>query len=284
MRDDVAMTSGHGQAQLDDANADFWSELCGTGLARAVGVDDASADSLARFDRAYMDLYPYLGRYLPWHSGERVLEIGLGYGTVGELLAQRGLDYHGLDISPGPVAMMIHRLEMLGLGDAGTRVKHGSALEIPHPDGSFDVVVSIGCLHHTGALARAIANVQRVLRPGGQAMIMVYNKHSYRRAVMLPIQLLRDGVWRDPRRRSEFVRANYDANSDGTAAPATEFSSVRDVRRMFSSFTEVRVRRENFDDFVLVLSGKPRFSIERAAFLNNIARIAGLDLYITATK
>ena len=111
MRDDVNMTGERGQAQLDDANADFWSELCGTHLARTVGVEDASAESLARFDRAYLDIYPYLERYLPWRSRERLLEIGLGYGTVGQLLAQRGLDYHGLDISPGPVGMMVHRLE-----------------------------------------------------------------------------------------------------------------------------------------------------------------------------
>src|ERR1700704_2730176 len=107
------MTTEQSQQHLDQANADFWSELCGSHLARTVGVDDASAGSLARFDQAYLDLYPYLQRYLPWHSGERVLEIGLGYGTVGQLLAARGLDYHGLDISPGPVAMTQHRLQML---------------------------------------------------------------------------------------------------------------------------------------------------------------------------
>ncbi len=95
--------AAHGQGQIDANNASFWSELCGTHLARTVGVEDASAQSLARFDRAYLDIYPYLERYLPWRSHERLLEIGLGYGTVGQLLAQRGLDYHGLDISPGPV-------------------------------------------------------------------------------------------------------------------------------------------------------------------------------------
>ena len=107
------MTTEPEQKQLDEANAEFWSELCGSHLAREVGVEDASAESLARFDRAYFDMYPYLQRYLPWMSGERLLEIGLGYGTVGQLLAERGLDYHGLDISPGPVAMMRSRLEML---------------------------------------------------------------------------------------------------------------------------------------------------------------------------
>lgn len=277
------MTGEHGQAQLDDANADFWSELCGTHLARTVGIEDASAESLARFDRAYLDIYPYLERYLPWRSHERLLEIGLGYGTVGQLLAQRGLDYHGLDISPGPVGMMVHRLDMLGVADAADRVNEGSALSIPHPDESFDVVVSIGCLHHTGDLAGTIREVQRVLRPSGEAMVMLYNRHSFRQVVMLPAMELKRGLWRDRDKRAEFVRAAYDANSEGSAAPATEFSSAGDVRRMFAGFSEVRIRRENFDDIVVRLAGRT-LAIPRRPLLGNVARIAGSDLYVTATK
>jgi SAM-dependent methyltransferase len=278
---------GESQERLDAANADFWAELCGTHLARAVGVEDNSAESLARFDQAYLATYPYLERYLPWRSGERVLEIGLGYGTVGQLLAARGLDYHGLDISPGPVGMMVHRLELLGVADARARVKQGSALEIPHPDASFDVVVTIGCLHHTGDLARAVGEVRRVLRRGGQAMVMVYNKHSFRRSVALPLAMLRSGTlrsaeWRDPARRAELLRAHYDADSEGTAAPATEFTSAAEVRRMFSGFSSVSVRRENFDDLVLSVHGVT-LSVSRALLLRNIARIAGVDLYVTAT-
>jgi ubiquinone/menaquinone biosynthesis C-methylase UbiE len=272
-----------GQQQLDADNANFWSELCGSHLAREVGVTDASAQSLARFDRAYMDLYPYLERYLPWRSGERVLEIGLGYGTVGEFLARRGLDYHGLDISPGPVAMMTHRLKNAGVPDAEARATTGSALAIPYPDASLDVLVSIGCLHHTGDLASAIAEVHRVLRPGGEAMVMVYNRHSYRRAVMLPVQTVLRGGWRDRGKRDELVRAAYDANAKGDAAPATEFTSVADVRRMFSAFSDLRVRRENFDAFVLHLAGRTAV-IPRKLFLNNVARLVGSDLYVTARK
>ncbi len=283
MRDDMDMTVERGQVQLDDANADFWSELCGSYLARTVGVEDTSAESLARFDRAYLGMYPYLDRYLPWHSGERLLEIGLGYGTVGKLLAERGLDYHGLDISPGPVGMMIHRLEMLGATDAHARVQQGSALSIPHPDGSFDLVVSIGCLHHTGDLAGAIGEVHRVLRPGGEAMIMVYNRHSFRHVVWLPAMALKRGVWRNHGRRAEFLRASYDMNLGGTAAPATEFSTSGSVRRMFAAFSEVRVRRENFEDLVLPLAGKT-LAIPRAYFLNNAARLVGSDLYVVARK
>jgi SAM-dependent methyltransferase len=263
------------QQQLDASNAEFWNELCGSGLAREIGVEDASAESLARFDRAYWGLYPYLAGYLPWHAGERVLEIGLGYGTVGQSLAERGLDYHGLDISPGPVGMMVHRLQLLGLEDAGARVKQGSALAIPHPTDSFDVVVSIGCLHHTGNLAAAIAEVQRVLRRGGHAMVMLYNRHSYRRLVTMPARMLREGVIHDRARRVELERATYDANVEGTAAPATVFTSAAEARRLFNGWSAVRVRREN--------CGGTRV-IGRDALLPIVGRIAGLDLYITATK
>ena len=122
-----------------------------------------------------------------------------------------------------------------------------------------------------------------MLRKGGQAMIMVYNRHSYRRAVMLPVRMALRGAWRDPARRAEFVRATYDADTEGTAAPATEFTSAAGIRRLLAGFSEVKVRRENFDDFLLSVRGRHLF-IKRAVFLSNIARIAGTDLYVTATK
>jgi SAM-dependent methyltransferase len=273
------MTTGR-QSDIDASNAEFWSELCGSGLARAVGVDDASAHSLARFDRAYLDLYPYLERYLPWRSGERVLEIGLGYGTVGGLLVARGLDYHGLDIAPGPVAMMEHRIGLLGGQGSATQ---GSALDIPHPDGSFDVVVSIGCLHHTGSLARAIDEVHRVLRPGGEAMLMVYNARSYRRLMTLPAKALLSGAWRDPARRREEVRGAYDSNEAGEAAPVTEFTEIGELRVMLDRFSDVKVRKENCDPIVLGW-GPVRRAIPRAWLLSNLGRVLGLDLYVTARR
>ena len=69
----------------------------------------------------------------------------------------------------------------------------------------------------------------------------------------------------------------------GAAAPATEFSSAGDVRRMFAGFSEVGIRRENFDDIVVRIAGRT-LAIPRTAVLGNVARIAGSDLYVTATK
>ena len=264
------------QAQIDRRNAAFWDELCGTGLAQQLGITGPSPENLARFDDAYMAIYPYLDDYLPPGPGEgrRLLEIGLGYGTVSQRLAERGFDYHGLDIAAGPVEMVRHRLTELGVEDPQDRVRVGSVLEMSHPDESFDEVVTIGCLHHTGDLPRAVGEVRRVLRPGGRALVMVYNARSFRRARMALGSRIRGR-----RTDDEVMRASYDANREGEAAPATVYTSRAEAKRLFEGFSEVRVRSENFDPLQL-----PRLTVARERLLGWPARLAGLDLYITAVR
>lgn len=259
------------QTSIDAGNARFWDELCGSALARQVDVRDSSADSLARFDRAYLGQYPYLPAYLPRRelSGADVLEIGLGYGTLSSQLIQRGASFHGVDIAEGPVEMARHRLRLAGQ-DADERVVQGSALELPHPDDSFDFVYSIGCLHHTGDLPRAISEVHRVLRPAGTAIVMLYHRHSARRLIQVVLPaLLRRG------RSAERVRGMYDVNAAGEAAPHTDYVSRREVGQLFSGFGQVQIDVRNFDN--------TRF-IPRERLLGNVDRVLGLDLYITARK
>lgn len=264
------------QKDVDHRNAEFWNELCGTALARRVGVTNASADSLARFDAAYLGTYPYLKRYLPASlAGRRVLEVGLGYGTLGQILVERGADYYGLDIAAGPVEMMRHRLSLMGSGETSRRVSIGSALDIPHDAGSFDLVVSIGCLHHTGDVPRAISEVHRVLAQGGSTLVMLYHSRSFRRLANRVRRRVGLG------RSAEREWARYDANAAGEPAPVTEFFSRAQVFELFGNFSSVHVRAENFDDISL-LGG--RFRVRREWLLGSIARLGGLDLYVTAVK
>ena len=218
MGPEYSQAVGQEQAEIDVRNAAFWDELCGTAFARSVGVTDASPQSLARFDAAYLDFYSYLDGYLPpAGSTGRVLEIGLGYGTLGQALAERGLDYSGLDIAEGPVEMMRHRLAGLGVEDPTGRVQVGSALDVPHPDGAFDFLYSIGCLHHTGDLPRAVSEVHRVLRPGGRAVVMLYNRHSFRRLALAVMNLPK--LLRGRGAHEESVRGTYDRDTSGAPAP-----------------------------------------------------------------
>jgi SAM-dependent methyltransferase len=99
------------------ANAGFWNDLCGSAAARAWGITDRSMDSLRRYDENFLRYYPYLSRHIPWTGlhGKRVLEIGLGYGTVSQKLAETGAIFTGLDIAANPVALVRHRLRQNGL-------------------------------------------------------------------------------------------------------------------------------------------------------------------------
>lgn len=268
------------QSDIDAANAGFWDELCGSTLAQSLGIDSATPENLARFDEAYLEAYPYLTGHLPdaGANGRRLLEIGLGYGTVSQILAERGFDYNGLDIAAGPVEMVRQRLRYLDVDSPDQRVIAHSVLEMPHPPESFDDVVTIGCLHHTGDLKRAVAQVHAVLRPGGRALVMVYNKNSYRRLKMAAGRIP-DRIRGSGDRTDEEMRHAYDHNTEGQAAPATEYTSVRGAKEMFGAFSGVKVRRENFD--YTNFRGRP---ISRDFLLGFPAHRAGLDLYIEATK
>jgi len=273
------------QSETDVRNAAFWNELCGSGLARSLGITDQTPESLRKFDEAYMALYPYLSSYVTEQDlkGKRLLEIGLGYGTLGQIIARRGCQYHGLDIAHGPVEMMRYRLALLGQ-EGGGRVQEGSALDIPFPEGTFDYVYSIGCLHHTGDLPKAVSEVYRVLAAGGKAVVMLYNRRSFRKLAQLRTRYLWELLTRRRRPGSfgEAVRARYDSNSAGNAAPHTDFVSRSDVRRhLFERFSSIRIDVQNFDGYVLF---RRRIVIPRERLLGNIARVLGTDLYIVATK
>jgi SAM-dependent methyltransferase len=270
------------QTDVDRQNAAFWSELCGSSAARSLGITGNEPDALQCFDDWYFDYYPYLKTYVDPYDlhGRNVLEIGLGYGTLGQYIAERGAVYHGLDIAPTPVEMMRHRLRMLGAA-ADDHVVQGSARDIPFAPETFDYLYSIGCLHHTGDLEGSVAEVHRVLKPGGTAVLMLYNRHSLRQ------------LWRVDRRRveaafrtgripsAETVRAYYDTNAAGDVAPHTDFTSRRGARRLLRRFSRVEIKADNFD----TLRVTRRLAIRRERLIEGpLVRLLGLDLYITATK
>jgi SAM-dependent methyltransferase len=260
------------QSAVDTQNAAFWDTLCGWNLAQEAGITGRGEDDLRRFDELYLGFYPYLERYVPADfGGKKVLEVGLGYGTLGQLIASRNADYHGADIAEGPVANMRRRLAWLGRPE--DHAVQASVLDLPFADATFDYVYSIGCLHHTGDLERSMQEVQRVLVPGGRAVVMLYNRHSARRARYAVARALQ----RRPRGSlDDELRRVYDAHDSGEAAPHTDFVSRSEVRRLFRDFTSVKIEVQNFDGY--------RFGLRREWFLGTFARVVGLDLYIVAHK
>ncbi|MGH8636936.1 MAG: class I SAM-dependent methyltransferase [Burkholderiales bacterium] len=249
-----------------------------------LGIQDASPASLKRFDDWYFAYYPYLFVHIPFYewNGKDVLEVGLGYGTVSQRLAEWGARYRGLDIAAGPAGIVNQRLRQAGLpGEAIV----GSILDAPFDDASFDHIVAIGCLHHTGDMQRAIDECYRLLRPGGSLVFMVYYAYSYRRFMQARGETIRYGLrelfgYRGVVGNSRSVeRAAYDSNKEGDAAPHTDWISARSLRYLCRHFTSLTARTEN-------IAQEPPFQ-DRSRYdllLTRWPNRFGLDLYGHAVK
>jgi ubiquinone/menaquinone biosynthesis C-methylase UbiE len=99
-------------------------------------------------------------------DGGRALELGCGRGVGGEIIQDRFLaaELELLDIDPDMVERARHRLA----GRPRTRVVVGDATRIDAPDQRFDGVFDFGAIHQMGEWPDAVAEVRRVLRPGGR--------------------------------------------------------------------------------------------------------------------
>ena len=108
-------------------------------------------------------------------KGKSVLEIGCGTGAASVLFARAGARVTAIDLTQAAVDMTLAHTEGLGVA-----VERMDAEHLAFPDQSFDYVFSWGVLHHSSAPEKAFAEVARVLKTGGSALIMVYNRWSAR--------------------------------------------------------------------------------------------------------
>src|SRR5262249_51634309 len=105
--------------------------------------------------------------------GGRVLELGCGAGTYVRLLVKRGHPTVGLDYSvPSLVRAVAADPGRLG------RYVAGDAYALPFPSGAFDGIVCIGVLQALARQEGALAEIARVLAPGGRLVVETLNPWS----------------------------------------------------------------------------------------------------------
>jgi ubiquinone/menaquinone biosynthesis C-methylase UbiE len=107
--------------------------------------------------------------------GKRVLEIGAGVGTDARNIIGRGGVYVGINVDRGSTETTSRALRAFSLPGVALEC---NATSLVFPDSTFDVVYSFGVLQHIPEVGKAVAEIRRVLKPGGELLVMVYNRSS----------------------------------------------------------------------------------------------------------
>lgn len=110
-------------------------------------------------------------RLLSSVAGKRVLDIGCGHGEQSLDLLRRGASVVGIDISDKYVDIAAKSAQAAGYDKTKFQFQVMDAHALTFPDGSFDLVVGRGILHHL-SLQLCLAEIRRVLKPGGRAVFI----------------------------------------------------------------------------------------------------------------
>jgi ubiquinone/menaquinone biosynthesis C-methylase UbiE len=163
-------------AQWKTAAIECWTaDPCG---ANAAAGEPGTREYFERLLAARHDYAPWMADALDYTgaAGLDVLDVGCGQGIDLAGYALAGAHPTGVDLTGRHIELANTHLQALGL--EGHAVE-GDAEHLPFPDQSFDRVSSNGVLHHTPDMPAALREIRRVLRPGGEARIIVYNRNSF---------------------------------------------------------------------------------------------------------
>lgn len=108
---------------------------------------------------------PVLVDYAAVRPGEKALDVATGTGNTAIALSVAGAEVTGLDVSPQMLKMAQGRAEE---EDQTVRFVEGSAEAIPFEDATFDLVTARHAPHHFRDVSKFLAEVVRVLKPGGR--------------------------------------------------------------------------------------------------------------------
>lgn len=124
---------------------------------------------------------------------DMVLEIGFGTGRLLRRIAKKARQGYAGGVDPSE--LMLHKGEMRTWrlrNDGRVEIKWGEAANLPWPDAVFDKAAALDCFHLWADPARSLAEVRRVLKPGG-LLVLVLRGYERKGPKWLPNPVSRNG-------------------------------------------------------------------------------------------
>lgn len=171
-----------------------------------------------RFDKLH-----YLPRIVNFdaYRGKRLLEVGCGVGIDLVKFAKGGAVVTGIDLAEKSIELAKKNFELNGV-EGDLRIMNGENLEFD--DNSFDVVYAHGVIQYTADSQAMIDEIYRVVKPGGEAIMMVYNKYSW----------------------LNFLSKLMKVELEHEDAPVLRKFSISEFKSMLSKFSKVEIIPERF--------------------------------------
>ncbi|MEM7689235.1 MAG: bifunctional 2-polyprenyl-6-hydroxyphenol methylase/3-demethylubiquinol 3-O-methyltransferase UbiG [Pseudomonadota bacterium] len=140
-----------------------------------------------RWIRTLKNLVPgrltFFDKHIDW-TGKRVLDVGCAGGFMSEAIAAKGASVTGIDPAEDAIAAAQEHAKGSDL-DVTYDVGVGEAL--PYEDGAFDAVVCVDVLEHVADLSQTIAEIARVLKPGGVFAFDTINRNPIARLATITV-------------------------------------------------------------------------------------------------
>lgn len=170
------MNDAAGPTGTIDAVREFWNgHVHDWKVARSAPGEKAFFEEIEAYRFEKLHYLPQLVDFTGY-GGKQVLDIGCGVGNDLSRFARGGAIVTGIDLAPHSIALARRNFAQRGL--AGRfEVMNGEAMTFG--DASFDVVYCHTVLHFTPDPKAMIDEAHRVLRPGGKAILMTVNRHSW---------------------------------------------------------------------------------------------------------
>jgi SAM-dependent methyltransferase len=211
-------------------------------------------------------------------KGQKVLDIGCGNGYVLYQYARHGAEVSGVDLTRTAVELSRRRFALGGLSGEFVEVDGN---KLPFPDQHFDIVCSMGVLHHISDPRPMVEEIFRVLKPGGRLIVMLYYRYSWKNLILIRMRRMFDPQFRG-KTQQEALNMN-----DGDACPLALVYSQGEAAALFSRFSRITFRLTQLSwRQLFMLSPLVRLAEKYLPSSSESwpARVMGWNLNIQATK